>query len=150
MFTGHLRASVISSQGYAAAKHHGHHPWALAGWQARPARARPERRRRGALEICPRGPRRQVGPGLGSWLRPNRSLEPGLTIADPQKVWIIDDFLQWSNLAYLAVSRVEYLSQLERVVCPPEEGSEGARTPTEQQLRSHPEEATGPSQWAQV
>ncbi|MEW8689435.1 MAG: hypothetical protein AB2556_26725, partial [Candidatus Thiodiazotropha sp.] len=29
----------------------------------------------------------------------------GLTIADPQKVWIIDDFLQWSNLAYLAVSR---------------------------------------------
>ena len=29
------------------------------------------------LEICPRGPRRQVGPGLGSWLRPHRSLEPG-------------------------------------------------------------------------
>ena len=29
----------------------------------------------------------------------------GLTIADPQKVWIIDDYLQWSNLAYLAVSR---------------------------------------------
>ncbi|MEW8688884.1 MAG: hypothetical protein AB2556_23950 [Candidatus Thiodiazotropha sp.] len=28
----------------------------------------------------------------------------GLTIADPQKVWIIDDYLQWSNLAYLAVS----------------------------------------------
>ena len=27
----------------------------------------------------------------------------GLTIADPQKVWIIDDYLQWSNLAYLAV-----------------------------------------------
>ena len=40
----------------------------------------------------------------------------GLTIADPQKVWIIDDYLQWSNLAYLAVSRVEHLSQLERVV----------------------------------
>ena len=59
-----------------------------------------------------------------------------LTVADPQKVWIIDDFLQWSNLAYLAVSRVQYLSQLERVVCPPpEEGSEGARTLTEQQLR---------------
>ncbi|MEW8689035.1 MAG: hypothetical protein AB2556_24715 [Candidatus Thiodiazotropha sp.] len=36
----------------------------------------------------------------------------GLTIADPQKVWIIDDFLQWSNLAYLAVSRVEYMQQL--------------------------------------
>ncbi|MCU7846333.1 MAG: AAA family ATPase, partial [Candidatus Thiodiazotropha sp. (ex Monitilora ramsayi)] len=40
----------------------------------------------------------------------------GLTIHDPQKVWIIDDFLQWSNLAYLAVSRVEYMHQLERVV----------------------------------
>ncbi|MEW8688944.1 MAG: hypothetical protein AB2556_24255 [Candidatus Thiodiazotropha sp.] len=24
----------------------------------------------------------------------------GLTIHDPKKVWIIDDFLQWSNLAY--------------------------------------------------
>ena len=48
----------------------------------------------------------------------------GLTIADPQKVWIIDDFLQWSNLAYLAVSWVERMHQLERVVCPPEEGSE--------------------------
>ena len=35
----------------------------------------------------------------------------GLTVADPQKVWIIDDYLQWSNLAYLAVSRVEYISQ---------------------------------------
>ncbi|MEW8689000.1 MAG: hypothetical protein AB2556_24540, partial [Candidatus Thiodiazotropha sp.] len=58
-----------------------------------------------------------------------------LTIADPQKVWIIDGFLQWSNLAYLAVSRVEYMHQLERVVCPPEDGSEGARTLSEQQLR---------------
>lgn len=47
----------------------------------------------------------------------------GLTIHNPQKVWIIDDYLQWSNLAYLAVSRVQYLSQLERVACPPEEGS---------------------------
>ena len=36
----------------------------------------------------------------------------GLTIHNPQKVWIIDDFLQWSNLAYLAVSRVEHLHQL--------------------------------------
>ena len=67
----------------------------------------------------------------------------GLTVADPQKVWIIDDYLQWSTLAYLAVSRVEYMHQLERVVCLPEEGSEGARTLTEQQLRSHPEEAGG-------
>ena len=33
----------------------------------------------------------------------------GLTIKSPQKVWIIDDYLQWSNLAYLAVSRVEYI-----------------------------------------
>ncbi|MEW8688030.1 MAG: hypothetical protein AB2556_19640 [Candidatus Thiodiazotropha sp.] len=60
----------------------------------------------------------------------------GLTIADPKKVWLIDDYLQWSNLAYLAVSRVEYLSQFERVACPPEEGSEGVtHTLTEQQLR---------------
>ncbi|MEW8688002.1 MAG: hypothetical protein AB2556_19500, partial [Candidatus Thiodiazotropha sp.] len=59
----------------------------------------------------------------------------GLTIADTQKVWIIDDFLQWSNLAYLAVSRVEYMHQLERVVCHQEEGSEGPPIFTEQQLR---------------
>ena len=43
----------------------------------------------------------------------------------PKRVWIIADNLQWSNLALLALSRVEYLSQLERVVCPQEEGSEG-------------------------
>ena len=42
----------------------------------------------------------------------------GLTIEDPQKVWIVDDYLQWSNLAYLAVSRVRYLHLLERC-CPP-------------------------------
>ena len=45
----------------------------------------------------------------------------GLTIYNPQKVWIIDDYLQWSNLAYLAVSHVEYMQQLKRVICPPEE-----------------------------
>ncbi|MEW8688976.1 MAG: hypothetical protein AB2556_24420, partial [Candidatus Thiodiazotropha sp.] len=50
---------------------------------------------------------------LGYALRVHSS--QGLTIADPQKVRIIDDYLQWSNLANLAVSRVEYLSQLERV-----------------------------------
>ena len=58
----------------------------------------------------------------------------GLTIKNAQKVWIIDDYLQWSNLAYLAVYRVEYMHQLERVVCPPEEGFE-VRPLTEQQLR---------------
>jgi len=61
----------------------------------------------------------------------------GLTNKDPQKVWIIDDYLQWSNLTCLAVSRVEYMHQLERVVFPPEEGSE-VKLPlssTEQQLR---------------
>ena len=42
----------------------------------------------------------------------------GLTIEDPQKVWIVDDYMQWSNLVYLAVSRVRYLSQLARC-CPP-------------------------------
>ena len=61
----------------------------------------------------------------------------GLTIKDPQKVWIIDDYLQWSNLAYLAVSRVEYMHQLERVTCPLEEGSSVAEPQqlTEPQLR---------------
>ena len=61
----------------------------------------------------------------------------GLTVADPQNVWIIDDYLQWSNLAYLAVSRVEYLIQLEPVVCPPEEGYEGGplTEPDESSLR---------------
>ena len=58
----------------------------------------------------------------------------GLTIHAPQKVWIVDDYLEWSNLAYLAVSRVEYMHQLDRVVRPPEEGSE-FRQATEQQLR---------------
>ena len=62
-------------------------------------------------------------------------LSQGLTVAEPRKVWIIDNYLQWSNLSYLAVSRVERMHQPERVVCPPEEGFEGARTLTEQQLR---------------
>ena len=44
----------------------------------------------------------------------------GLTIEDPLRVWIVDDFLQWSNLAYLAVSRVQYLHQLARCCPPPE------------------------------
>ena len=60
----------------------------------------------------------------------------GLTIAEPH---IIDDYLQWSNLAYLTVSRVEHLSQLERMVWPPDEGSGEERAePAEvsaQQLR---------------
>jgi hypothetical protein len=43
----------------------------------------------------------------------------GLTISDPRVVWIIDDYLTWSNLVYLAVSRVEYLRQLKRVSLPP-------------------------------
>ena len=46
----------------------------------------------------------------------------------------MDDYLQWSNLAYLAVSRVEYMHQLERVTCPLEEGSE-VSPQTERQLR---------------
>ena len=48
----------------------------------------------------------------------------GLTIKSPQKVWIIDDYLQWSNLSYLAVSRVEYIGQLQRIASPPAEGTE--------------------------
>jgi hypothetical protein len=58
----------------------------------------------------------------------------GLTIHDPQKVWVIDDHLQWSNLAYLAISRVEYMRQLERVTCPPDEGAK-VRPQTEQEIR---------------
>ena len=42
----------------------------------------------------------------------------GLIIFDPQNVWIEDDFLKWSNLACLVVSRVQHLTQLERC-CPP-------------------------------
>ncbi|KAJ7387316.1 hypothetical protein OS493_004300 [Desmophyllum pertusum] len=61
----------------------------------------------------------------------------GLTISSPQKVWIVDDFFQWSNLVYLAVSRVEYMSQLERVVCPPELGSEVRQPISEQQIRKN-------------
>ena len=57
----------------------------------------------------------------------------GLTIEDPQKVWIIDDYLQWSNLTYLTVSRVKYMHQLEREVYPLEEGSE-VKQLTEQQF----------------
>jgi len=55
----------------------------------------------------------------------------GLTVKNPQKVWIIDDYMQWSNLAHLAISRVEYMSQLTRVVQP----SEGDKAPaSERQL----------------
>ena len=59
---------------------------------------------------------------LGYALTVHSSL--GLTIKSPQKVWIIDDYLQWSNLAYLAVSRVEYIGQLQRIASPPAEGTE--------------------------
>ena len=51
----------------------------------------------------------------------------GLTIHDPQKVWVIDDYLQWFNLGYLVASRVEYVHQLERVTHPLEEGSDVVR-----------------------
>ena len=59
-------------------------------------------------------------------------------------MWIIDDYMQWSNLAYLAVSRVENMDQLTRVVPAPMAQSEGDRAPppppaqtqlTEHQLR---------------
>jgi len=44
----------------------------------------------------------------------------GLTIENPKKVWIIDDRIEWSNLVYLAVSRVQYLHQLARCSTPPD------------------------------
>ncbi|CAG8728557.1 1799_t:CDS:2, partial [Dentiscutata heterogama] len=40
-------------------------------------------------------------------------------ILSPQCVWVIDENLAWDNLIYLAVGRVEYLSQLIRVEAPP-------------------------------
>ena len=56
----------------------------------------------------------------------------GLTIKAPQKVWIIDEYLTWCNLAYLAVSRVEYLHQLVRVEIPSQKGTvEKMQTKTE-------------------
>ena len=76
VFSGHLGAPPLSSGRQQAAEHLGHHPRALTGWHAKSAGARPERRCRGALEICPRGPRRQVGLGLGSWLCHHSPLEP--------------------------------------------------------------------------
>ena len=39
----------------------------------------------------------------------------GLTISDTV-VWIVDDRIEWSNLVYLAVSRVRKMSQLRRIV----------------------------------
>lgn len=39
----------------------------------------------------------------------------GLTISDTI-VWIVDDRIEWSNLVYLAVSRVRRMSQLRRIV----------------------------------
>ena len=62
-------------------------------------------------------------------------LSQGVTIYNPQKVWIIDDYLQWSNLVYLAVSRVEYMPQLKRVVSPLEEGSGEKKPMSVQRLR---------------
>ena len=52
------------------------------------------------------------------------ALSKAVAVHSSQGVTIIDDYLQWSNLAYLAVSRVKYMRQLKRVVCPPEEGFE--------------------------
>ena len=43
----------------------------------------------------------------------------GMTLKAPQRVWVIDENLAWDNLIYLAVGRVEYLSQLIRVEAPP-------------------------------
>ena len=43
----------------------------------------------------------------------------GMTLKAPLCVWVIDENLAWDNLIYLAVGRVEYLSQLIRVKTPP-------------------------------
>ena len=39
----------------------------------------------------------------------------GLTISDTI-VWIVDNRIEWSNLVYLAVSRVRRINQLRRIV----------------------------------
>ncbi len=39
----------------------------------------------------------------------------GLTISDTN-IWIVDDRIEWSNLVYLAVSRVRRITQLHRVI----------------------------------
>ncbi|MEW8689306.1 MAG: hypothetical protein AB2556_26080 [Candidatus Thiodiazotropha sp.] len=58
----------------------------------------------------------------------------GLTIADPQEIWTIDDNLQWSNLGYFCLIK-SGVSQPARD-CPPDEGSKGIiHTLTMQQLR---------------
>ncbi|KAF0413851.1 putative chromodomain protein [Gigaspora margarita] len=36
----------------------------------------------------------------------------GMTLKASQRIWVIDENLAWDNLIYLAVGRVEYLSQL--------------------------------------
>ena len=41
----------------------------------------------------------------------------GLTITDTI-VWIIDNYIEWDNLIYLAVSRVRRITQLRRVILP--------------------------------
>ncbi|CAG8734429.1 46044_t:CDS:2 [Gigaspora margarita] len=43
----------------------------------------------------------------------------GITLKSPQRVWVIDENLAWDNLIYLAVGRIEYLSQLIWVEAPP-------------------------------
>ena len=48
-----------------------------------------------------------------------RTTTTRLSYLNSGRIWIIDDFLQRSNLAYLAVSRLEFLVKLERVVCTP-------------------------------
>lgn len=69
----------------------------------------------------------------------NWRLGYALTVHSSQGLTILDHrhFLQWSNLVYLAVSRVEYMSQLEKVVCTPEVGSEVRQTISEQQARKN-------------
>ena len=48
-------------------------------------------------------------------LRSNNTLSQGLTITDAI-VWIVDSRIEWSNLVYLAVSRVRRINQFRRIV----------------------------------
>ena len=41
-----------------------------------------------------------------------------MTLKASQRIWVIDENLAWDNLIYLAVGRMEYLSQLIQVKVP--------------------------------
>ena len=135
VFTGHLGAPPLSSGRHKAAEYHGHHPRAITGGQAKSAGACPERRCCGALEICPRGPRRHLGLGLGSWLCHHSPLEPMSHHCRPAKG--LDHRWLPSVVKSRLPGRIKSGAPqpAREGSLSPWRGSEGAGTFTEQQLR---------------